>query len=166
MKLSSIPCPDVPEVVLLDLNYTLVGNSHETMYGQHYDRETYRGWLVDLLRASGAHVALVTVRPFRFLDRTLDRIAAQLGGWQPDEAHFNDRGWNAPAWKSHVLHDRILPRFRGRRILAVESNAEVHRVYERNGVPWCKVEKIERWPSLPRWGAALPAEPAQRRLIG
>jgi hypothetical protein len=153
MQTSNVTGLDVhPELVLLDLNYTLVGNSPSTMWARRYEAELYRGWLVDLLR--GTHVALVTVRPIAEREATLARIAKQTGGWQPTETHFNDAGVNAATWKEEVLRKRILPRFGAPgRYLAIESNAAVHRVYDAAGVPWCKVESEDRWTEMPKWWA-------------
>jgi hypothetical protein len=145
-----------PDVVLLDLNYSLVANSAETMRQRRYDRELYRGWLVDLLRESRARVVLVTVRPARWERATVARIGKLLDGWQPDEAHFNDRGWSAPAWKAHVLRERVRPRFPSGSFLAIENNANVHTVYDREHVPWVKIDPSDRWAALPLWTTVQP----------
>jgi len=140
-------------VILLDLNYTLVWNSQDTMSRRRYDEEIYRPWLIDLVQTF--HVCLVTVRSIAEEQSTLDRIEAQ-SGWRPTEAHFNDRGLHAEEWKEQVLHTRILPRFEKFRLLAFESNAKVHKVYDVNGVPWAKIEKGDApWPTIPTWKVLL-----------
>lgn len=139
-----------PHVILLDLNYTLVENSGDTMMSNRSHAERYRLWLVDLLRSK--HVALVTVRHVSERDATLARIAEQTGGWQPQETHFReDKRMTAPEWKGLVYEHRIRPVHAGKGILAIESNAQVHRVYDRAGVPWAKVGTADRWTVLPVW---------------
>lgn len=52
---------------LVDLNYTLVGNSPKwgepriTPFSRQIEQETYRQWLVDFLRDK--HAILITARP-------------------------------------------------------------------------------------------------------
>jgi hypothetical protein len=57
----------------------------------------------------------------------------------------------APEWKGLVYEQRIAPRHDKGRILAVESNTQVHRVYDRAGVPWVKVGPTDMWTALPIW---------------
>jgi hypothetical protein len=143
-------CPLKPRVILLDLNYTLVENSSDTMMSNRSHAEMYRLWLVDLLRDK--HVALVTVRHVSERDETLDRIAAQTGGWQPQETHFReDMRMKAPEWKGLVYERRIAPAHDLRGVLAIESNTQVHRRYDTLGVPWVKIGTGDRWTSLPIW---------------
>lgn len=147
---SRTPAPLRPRVILLDLNYTLVENSGETMMSNRSHAERYRLWLVGLLRDK--HVALVTVRHISERDETLERIAAQTGGWQPQETHFReDMRLKAPEWKSFVYEHRIVRTHNLREILAIESNAQVHKRYDSFGVPWVKVESKDRWTALPIW---------------
>lgn len=137
-------------VILLDLNYTLVENSGETMMSNRSHAERYRLWLVDLLRDK--HVALVTVRHISERDETLERIATQTGGWRPQEAHFReDMRMKAPEWKGLVYERRIAPAHDLRGVLAIESNAQVHKRYDSFGVPWAKVESSDKWTALPVW---------------
>lgn len=147
---SKTPAPLRPCVILLDLNYTLVENSGETMMSNRSHAERYRLWLVDLLRDK--HVALVTVRHISERDETLDRIAAQTCGWQPQETHFREEvRMKAPEWKSLVYEHRIAPVRDLSGILAIESNAQVHKRYDSFGVPWVKVESGDKWTALPVW---------------
>lgn len=127
------------------------------MRQRRYHQENYRGWLVELLRESGARVVLVTVRPARWERPTLARIAELLDSWQPDEAHFNDRSWPAAQWKAHVLRERLRPRFPLAAFLAIESNADVHAVYDREGVPWVKIDPNDRWAAIPSWTTVQPS---------
>lgn len=76
---------------LVDLNYTLVGNSPKwgdpriTPFSRQIEREIYRQWLVDFLRDK--YAILITARPIRYKEQTLARIFSQTN-WQPQEAYF------------------------------------------------------------------------------
>lgn len=153
---------DRPEqrVVLLDLNYTLVGNSPAKRQGprrpyrEKIGEETYRGWLLDLFADATVH--LVTIRRDYYRDVTLERIAEQLEGWQPDAHHFCPRdGMSAPQWKQEVLGAVIFPTYgRGPAagLLAIESNQETRRMYVRRGVRVCRITPADDaapWRVLP-----------------
>ena len=76
---------------LVDLNYTLVGNSPKwgesriTPFSRQIEQETYRQWVVDFLRDK--YAILITARPIRYKEQTLARIFSQTN-WQPQEAYF------------------------------------------------------------------------------
>lgn len=76
---------------LVDLNYTLVGNSPKwgepriTPFSKQIEQETYRQWLVDFLRDK--YAILITARPNRYKEQTLERIFSQTN-WQPQESYF------------------------------------------------------------------------------
>lgn len=76
---------------LVDLNYTLVGNSPKwgepriTPFSRQIEQETYRQWLVDFLRDK--YAILITARPIRYKEQTLARIFSQTN-WQPQESYF------------------------------------------------------------------------------
>lgn len=127
-------------LILLDLNYTLVANS-AFLRGRPLDvrqrTEKYRGWLVDVLRMMAPEkVILVTVRGQVDQEWTLRRIAEELDGWQPDEAVFNHRDWSPPVFKEWALKNVIFPKYGSdpSRYLAVESNTETHKMYDRYGI--------------------------------
>lgn len=67
-------------IALVDLNYTLVGNSPKwgepriTPFSRQIGQETYRQWLVDFLRDK--YAILITARPARYREQTLERILA------------------------------------------------------------------------------------------
>ncbi len=137
-------------IVLLDLNYTLAENSPERGTSpppmtKRLEEETYRLWLVRLLRPH--HVILVTARPERWREPTLERIKA-LTGWSPQEAFFNDRNLGPPAFKEHVLRAHLLPRFEAEEMFAIESNPRTRAMYERYGVPAMPVGE-RPWRRLP-----------------
>ncbi len=134
---------------LLDLNYTLVANSHEKRrpFARQIEIERYRGWLVDLLR--GETVVLITARPARYTRQTLESIARKTG-WQPQAACFNDLGLPPPQLKPRILVERIFPRFGEDPSLyfGLESNPRTREAYARLGIRSCPVGK-EPWTSLP-----------------
>jgi len=147
---SKTPSPLRAATILLDLNYTLVENSGDTMMSNRPHAERYRLWLVDLLRDK--HVALVTVRHISEREETLARIAEQTNGWQPQEAHFReDFRMKAPEWKARVFETRIAGAHDASKILAIESNAQVHKYYDSKKIPWAKVTGSDVWTKLPMW---------------
>jgi hypothetical protein len=147
-------------IILLDLNFTLVGNSIEKRrqrgsYADKIELETYRQWLVDLLR--DRYVILVTIRPSYHKAQTLARIQA-LTGWQPQEALFCWKGSIKPeVWKGYALEHCIFPKHGAdpSRYLAIESNANTHKMYAAHGVQWVKAQEGVEWDALP--GEAPPA---------
>lgn len=132
-------------IILLDLNYTFVGNSlatggRATPYAQRIGREQYRTDLLELIR--GHYVALVTVRDAEYKAMTLDRIRRLCDGWQPEEAYFKtEPTWSPTQWKEHVLTNLMIPRFGDApgTYLAIESNEENSAMYVRHGVLSLKV---------------------------
>jgi len=128
-----------PMIVLLDLNYTLVANSpqHGTTPERMEKRlagERYRQWLVELVRPHT--VILISARPDRWLDATLERIE-QKTGWRPGTACFAPPGWwNPPAIKEHLLHRNVFPQWGSdSKYLAIESNPRTRGMYAKLGIP-------------------------------
>ena len=143
-------------IILLDLNYTLVSNSRQTMkFGGniHYDveNETYRQWLVDLVISH--HVILITARTDDYKEATLNRIASQLNGWQPDEAYFKPfkkRFMPAHHWKEFAMQEYIYPAYGyDADYLALESNANTRQMYDDLDIVAIKVPKDSEWDELP-----------------
>ncbi len=130
---------------LLDLNYTLVGNSPERgsppvrPFILQLEQETYRQWLVELLRPH--YVILITARPERYREPTLERIAA-LCQWQPQEAYFAEIKHRPPAIKKHLLNTYILPQHGtdGSQYLAIESNPMTQGMYRNHGIKSIRVD--------------------------
>ena len=149
-------------IVLLDLNYTLVGNSplKRQQRGLSYQAkiltETYRSWLVDLLR--DYHVILWTVRFDTYREVTLTRLQ-QLQQWGPNRAIFNPTGsYEAHEVKETYLKETILPAYGQpgqQAYIALESNQRTRAMLKRYGIPAIKVGKEDHWLSLP--GHHLPA---------
>jgi len=137
-------------IILLDLNYTLVANSPQRgisppPMARRLGEETYRLWLVGLVRPH--HVVLVTARPARWQEATIERIRV-LTGWEPQEAYFNDRNLNPPPWKELVLRAHLFPRFRPEEMLAIESNPNTRAMYARHGIRAMPVG-VRPWKKLP-----------------
>jgi len=137
-------------IILLDLNYTLVANSPQRgisppPMARRLQEETYRLWLVGLVRPH--HVILVTARPARWKEPTLERIRV-LTGWGPQEAYFNDRNLHPPTWKELVLRAHLLGRFAPAEMLAIESNPNTRAMYARHGIRAVPVED-RPWKRLP-----------------
>lgn len=130
---------------LLDLNYTLVANSR-SLRGKgkfnRYQSETYRLWLIDLLRSCQPQgILLVTIRPESERELTLARIADQCDGWQPDDVFFSTMAVEPPVWKRHACKTMIFPKYGSdpKQYLAVESNLETHKMYDQIGIRGFKV---------------------------
>lgn len=149
------PHPD-GRVILLDLNATLSANAelrHTTRPFQRFidHVETYRAWLVDLLRQET--VVLITVRDDRYRGSTLARID-RLHEWQPTLALFNSFGMPsadaAPIKRRHML-ESVYPAYGDDpgRYLALESNWKTRAMYARLGVPAVRVNPEKQWTSLP-----------------
>lgn len=113
-------------IVLLDLNHTLVadsprrGDPRPASFADRVAAERYRLTLVELVRPH--HVILVTARPERHREATLAAIRARCGGWEPQEAYFNDASLPPPAAKARALGLHVFPRHGrdGRWYLAIE----------------------------------------------
>ncbi len=141
-------------IILLDLNYTLVANSRELgkpfLPGYPVERETYRQWLVELLRPY--RVELITARPTFLEERTRANIAKACKGWVPAGWHFNPvRFLRAPDWKQRVLVERIFPAYGSdpTRFLALESNQDTRAMYARHQIAAVPVPTDHAWSALP-----------------
>ena len=134
-------------IYLLDLNFTLVGNSapHGTRpepMAKRMKTEIYRQWLVEMLRPH--RVILITARPDRWKEPTMARIA-ELTGWQPMDAYFDDGVTRTPpAIKRHILIDLIFPKYGRGDYYAIESNPKTRDVYACLGIPSVWVNKMGR----------------------
>lgn len=149
-------------VILLDLNYTLVSNSHlkkqmRAPYATKIDAEAYRQWLVELVR--GHTVCLCTVRYVGYEAQTLARIEARTG-WKPDHAFFNplEDVWQGDKVKEPYLVNSIIPIFGApseRNYLGIESAWATRAMYKRHGIFSAPVPKDGQWSRLPfpdAWG--------------
>ena len=119
---------------LVDLNYTLVGNSPKwgepriTPFSRQIDREIYRQWLVDFLRDK--YAILITARPTRYKEQTLARIFSQMN-WQPQEAYFAEISAPPPEIKEDLLLRYIFPKHgkNGEDFFGIESNPKTRAMY-------------------------------------
>lgn len=103
------------------------------------ETETYREWLVDMLRPH--KVILITARPDRWREPTLARIA-ELTGWQPMDAYFdNGTTRTPPAIKRHILLTKIFPKYGSGDYYGIESNPKTRDVYSTLGIPSVWVSK-------------------------
>lgn len=124
---------------LVDLNYTLVGNSPKwgepriTPFSRQTERETYRQWLVDFLHDK--YAILITARPIRYKEQTLARIFSQTN-WQPKESYFAEISATPPEIKKGLLLRYIFPKHgkNGEDFFGIESNPKTRAMYERYGI--------------------------------
>lgn len=124
---------------LVDLNYTLVGNSPKwgepriTPFSKQIELETYRQWLVNFLHDK--YAILITARPIRYKEQTLARIFSQTN-WQPNEAYFAEISAPPPEIKEDLLLRYIFPKHgkNGEDFLGIESNPKTRAMYGRYGI--------------------------------
>ena len=125
---------------LVDLNYTLVGNSPKwgepriTPFSRQIELETYRQWLVNFLHDK--YAILITARPIRYKEQTLARIFSQTN-WQPKEAYFAEISAPPPEIKEDLLLRYIFPKHgkNGEDFFGIESNPKTRAMYGKYGVP-------------------------------
>lgn len=120
-------------IYLLDLNYTLVSNSNEkrSPFIEQIKREQYRQWLIDILR--GRHVILITARPEKYREPTLESIQAKTGAKFP-EAYFNGSNLPPHLYKRDTFRKVIQPLYSGSAFVAIESNPRTIEEYKKCGV--------------------------------
>ena len=153
---------DPKPIILLDLMYTLIENmpdrkvwfarhgTSSAAYASWIPQERMRLWLVDLLKASGCRVILVTARGDQHRVATLHQIV-KATGWLPDESFFNQNRLPPPVWKHIVLHKYLFPKngeSPATRYLGIESNPATRTMYANHGIPSLPVPQ-EPWTSLP-----------------
>ena len=134
---------------LVDLNYTLVGNSPKwgepriTPFSRQIGQETYRQWLVDFLRDK--YAILITARPARYREQTLERILAQTG-WQPQEAYFAEIFASPPKTKEDLLLRYIFPKHgrNGEDYFGIESNPKTREMYKKYGIKSLKFSDFKK----------------------
>ena len=131
-------------IVLLDLNFTLAENSPVVWertgesFPERIKKETYRAWLIDLIRPH--YVILMTARMERYRVGTLANIAAKTGGWQPAEAYFNAGDLTPEKAKLGFLLDHVYPKhgqgglFGAEQFIALESNKTTRAMYTKQGI--------------------------------
>ena len=138
-------------IILLDLNYTLIANSHEKHkpFTLQIHHETYRNWLVSLV--APYHTILMTARPEAYKHATLDSIYSKTG-WVPRQAHFN-RYYKPPHIAKRIMLERLVfPEHgsNGAHYLAIESNPKTQAIYAECDIPSIKIFENEIWTQLPK----------------
>lgn len=139
---------------LVDLNYTLVGNSPKwgepriTPFSRQIEQETYRQWVVDFLRDK--YAILITARPIRYKEQTLARIFSQTN-WQPQEAYFAEISATPPEIKEDLLLRYVFPKHgrNGEDYFGIESNPKTRTMYLKYKVDSCMAENIELTHYIP-----------------
>ena len=133
---------------LVDLNYTLVGNSPKwgepriTPFSRQIEQETYRQWLVDFL--NDKYAILITARPIRYKEQTLARIFSQTN-WQPQEVYFAQISATPPEIKEHLLLNYIFPKHgrNGDDFFGIESNPKTRAMYLRYSIESLRAEDFK-----------------------
>ena len=135
-------------LILCDLNYTLVANNDERPTGLSRDRftewiiehERYNVWLLDWLdraRREGATLAIMTARPEHYETAT-HRALDDGYGWGPDASFFapSNIRMTPDGHKKSLLDSRVYPEY-GKDtgdFFAVESNSKTRRMYHAAGI--------------------------------
>ena len=129
-------------IYLLDLNYTLIANSPSRgtrpirPFIRQIEEEEYRQWLVELLRPH--KVILITARPDRYRESTLQRIKKKTG-WSPMDAYFAEIRFRPHLIKEHLLKTYIFPKYGISGYYGFESNPMTRGMYLQYGICSVKV---------------------------
>jgi len=124
-------------IILLDLNYTLVGNSKAIKNVRPFEekirQEQYREWLVDLIK--DYYTILITARPDYQKEATVKSIEEKLPHWMPDEMYFQEENDRPPVAKEKLLKKYIFP-VHGidAPFLAIESNPRTKQMYSKYNI--------------------------------
>lgn len=120
-------------VILLDLNFTLVTNSIVKVrpFLKQIEGEKYSADLI--AKINGSTVVLITARPARYEQETMDSIK-QKTGWVPDEAYFNDLSLPPQNIKRSILKRFLLDRYRAEDMIGIESNPKTRAMYAEHGI--------------------------------
>jgi len=125
------------EIVLLDLNYTLIADQQVSKYLRPIERrvelEQYRMDLVEAL--AGYRVFMLTARPERQKAATLAAMGRRIPELVLERAYFNTHDEEPPDAKRRMLKTYILPDgIDPATCFAVESNPLTRRMYKANGI--------------------------------
>lgn len=124
-------------IILLDLNFTLVSNSTETVnisdMRKRIEKEQYNLELLDALR--GFFFILITARPQKWKLETLRDIRNKTGV-MVNESYFNEQNLRPAECKKKILENYIFTRY-GRpgmgeaHYFGIESNPQTRKMYSR-----------------------------------
>ena len=126
-----------PEIILLDLNYTLIGDQQTSRYIRpielRVEQEQYRMDLVEAV--AGYRVFMLTARPERQKAATLGAIGRRIPQLILERAYFNTHNEQPPDAKRRMLKTYILPDGIDPAVcFAVESNPRTRQMYATNGI--------------------------------
>ena len=126
-----------PEIILLDLNYTLIADQQVSRYirpiEERAEREQYRMDLVEAL--VGYRVFMLTARPERQKAATLAAIGRRIPQLVLERAFFNTHDEEPPAAKLRMMRDFILPDgIDLATCFALESNPPTRKMYVGIGI--------------------------------
>ena len=126
-----------PEIILLDLNYTLIGDQQVSRnirpIEKRVELEQYRLDLVEAL--AGYRTFLLTARPQKQRAATLAAIGRRVPQLVIERAFFNVMNEDPPTAKLRMMRDFILPAgIKPQSCFAIESNPKTRIMYSRLGV--------------------------------
>ena len=127
-----------PEVILLDLNYTLIGDQRVSRYIRPIEKrvelEQYRMDLVSAL-SGGYRVFMLTARPERQKAATLAAMSRRIPQLVLERAYFNTHDEEPPDAKHRMMTQYILPDgIDPASCFAIESNPKTRFMYGKLGV--------------------------------
>jgi hypothetical protein len=126
-----------PEIILLDLNYTLIGDQLVSRYIRPIEKrvelEQYRMDLVEAV--AGYRVFMLTARPERQKAATIAAMSRRIPELVLERAYFNTHDEQPPDAKLRMMRDFILPDgIDPASCFAIESNPRTRRMYATLGV--------------------------------
>ena len=137
IKTNNLTFKEMP-IILLDLNYTLVGNSalikNIRPYQMKIMQEEYREWLINLIE--GYYIIIVTARPNYQKECTTKSMKEKLNGWMPNELYLQEENDAPPIAKEKLINKYIFPKHGMKNnYLAIESNPKTKLMYQKYNIP-------------------------------
>ena len=130
--------PTRPEIILLDLNYTLIGDQQVSRYIRPIEKrvelEQYRMDLVEALAGGTYRVLMLTARPERQKAATLAAISRRIPQLRLEAAYFNTHDEQPPDAKRRMLKFVLAAGILPSSCFAVESNPKTRAMYAVNGI--------------------------------
>ena len=123
------------EIILLDLNYTLIANSKEIWnypLEKKIKSQKYELDLIELIKDN--YVILITASPYKRSHKILRDIKEKTG-FVPDESYWNFGG-QPPQVKKYWMENEVIPQHgdNPEQYLAIESNPATRRMYKKLGI--------------------------------